>query len=206
MTDFTLTPIGIVKNDAKKEVLRVSKNDLKLDGKVARNQGADLMKSKIIINDEYIDCLDGIEDFSHINILFWTHKISDKARQIKKVHPAGIRKFPLKGIFATRSPARPNPICMTTVKLIERKGNILFVEQLDAIDGTPVIDIKPHLPYYDSPIDVKLADWMYDLMGELRDLTKNQYSDASSNPYSTNIRAHPCIQKDQKNEKLDRLR
>jgi len=199
MTDFTLNPIGIVKNTAEKEVLTVSNNDLQLDSNVARNHGSDLMKSKIIINDEYIECLDGIEDFSHIIILFWTHKISDKARQIKKVHPAGIRKIPQKGIFATRSPVRPNPICETTVKLIERKGNMLSVERLDAINGTPVIDIKPHLPYYDSPVDVKLADWMYDLMGELKNLTKNRYSDTSSNPYSTDIRAHPCIHKDQKN-------
>ncbi|MEJ2295988.1 MAG: TrmO family methyltransferase, partial [Candidatus Lokiarchaeota archaeon] len=78
-----------------------------------------------------------------------------------------LKEMPLKGIFATRSPVRPNPICKTTVKLIERRGATLVVEGLDAIDNTPVVDIKPHIPFYDSPLNVKLADWMYHLMQTL---------------------------------------
>ncbi len=180
--------------------LRYSNKDLKLDLDAALNQGSDLIRSKIIINEEYKECLDGIEDFSHIVVFFWTHKIPDKARQIKKVHPAGLKKIPMKGIFATRSPVRPNPICKTTVKLIERKGNILLVEGLDAIDKTPIIDIKPHLPFYDSPLNIKLADWMYDLMEELKNLTENSDLGESTNPYSINIRAHPCLSPDQQNK------
>ena len=173
MTELITKPIGIVKNKANKEVLRYSNKDLKLDVDAALNQGSDLIRSKIIINEEYKECLDGIEDFSHIVVVFWTHKIPEKARQLKKIHPAGMKKMPIKGIFATRSPVRPNPVCKTTVKLIERKDGILIVEGLDAIDNTPVIDIKPHIPFYDSPLNIKLADWMYDLMTELKDLTQN---------------------------------
>ncbi len=197
MTDLIIKPIGIVKNKANKEVLKYSNKDLKLDFDVAKNQGSDLIISKIIIKEEYIECLDGIEDFSHIIIFFWTHKIPDKARQIKKVHPAGIKKIPIKGIFATRSPVRPNPICKTTVKLIERKGETLIVEGLDAINNTPVIDIKPHLPFYDSPLNIKLADWVYNLMDELNKITENSELDESLNPYSINIRSHPCINSEQ---------
>ena len=200
MTVFSISPIGIVKSKAYREVLKYSDEDLKLDLAVALNQGSDLIKSMIIINEDYIDCLDGIEDFSHIIIIFWTHKVPDKAHQIKRVHPAGLKKIPMKGIFATRSPVRPNPICKTTVKLIEKKGYTLLVEGLDAIDNTPVIDIKPHLPFYDSPTNIKLANWMYDLMEELKKLTEKPDLDKNSNPYSINIRTHPCISPDQLNK------
>jgi tRNA-Thr(GGU) m(6)t(6)A37 methyltransferase TsaA len=197
MSDYIIRPIGIVKSKADKEVLKYSNNDIELDFDVALNQGSDLKKSVIIINKEYSDCLDGIEDFSHIIVLFWTHKVSDNARQIKKVHPAGLKQMPIKGIFATRSPVRPNPLCKTTVKLIERKGTTLIVEGLDAIDNTPVVDIKPHVPFYDSPLNVRLADWMYILMQKLKELTKSSELNESSNPYSIDIRLHPCISPDQ---------
>ena len=193
MTDLIVKPIGIVKNKLNKEVLKYSNKDLKLDLDQSLNQASDLIKSKIVIKEEYADCLDGIEDFSHVVVLFWTNKVPDNARKIKKVHPAGLKKMPIKGIFATRSPVRPNPICKTTVKLLERKGDTLIVEGLDAIDNTPVIDIKPHLPFYDSPINVELADWMYELMEELKHLTEKSHSGGSSNPYSINIRTHPCL-------------
>jgi tRNA-Thr(GGU) m(6)t(6)A37 methyltransferase TsaA len=197
MSDYIIKPIGIVKSKADKEVLKYSNKDIKLDFDVALSQGTDLKKSEIIINKEYLDCLDGIEDFSHIVILFWTHKVPNNARQIKKVHPAGLKQMPIKGIFATRSPVRPNPICKTTVKLIERKGATLIVEGLDAIDNTPVVDIKPHIPFYDSPLNVKLADWMYHLMQKLKELTSPLELNESSNPYSIDIRLHPCIHPDQ---------
>ena len=197
MSEYIIRPIGIVKSTADKEVLKYSNKDIKLDYDVALSQGADLKKSEIIINKEYVDCLDGIEDFSHIVVLFWTHKVPNNARQIKKVHPAGLKQMPIKGIFATRSPVRPNPICKTTVKLIERKGSTLMVEGLDAIDDTPVLDIKPHIPFYDSPLNVKLADWMYRLMQKLKDLTSSLESNVSSNPYSIDVRLHPCISPEQ---------
>jgi len=193
MSQFIIKPIGIVKNKAKKEVLKYSEKDLALDVDAAINQGSDLIKSQIIIKEEYLECLDGIDDFSHVIIFFWTHKVPENARQLKKVHPAGLRKIPIKGIFATRSPVRPNPICKTTVKLIERKDNILTVEGLDAIDNTPIIDIKPHLPFYDSPVNVQLANWMYDLMTELKSLTENSINNPRSNPYTNDIRSHPCL-------------
>jgi tRNA-Thr(GGU) m(6)t(6)A37 methyltransferase TsaA len=196
--ELIVKPIGIVRSEANKEVLKYSNKDIKLDLKVALNRGSDLIRSKIIIKEEYIDCLQGIEDFSHLVILFWTHKTPEQARHIKKVHPAGLRKMPIKGIFATRSPVRPNPICKTTVKLLERKGNTLIVEGLDAIDNTPVIDIKPHLPFYDSPLNIKLADWMYNLMEELKSITNNSDLEESPNPYSVDIRSHPCLSPDQK--------
>ncbi|MFW9987548.1 MAG: tRNA (N6-threonylcarbamoyladenosine(37)-N6)-methyltransferase TrmO [Candidatus Odinarchaeota archaeon] len=175
MKELIIKPIGLVRNSNNTIMLRYSNEDIKLDKKSLLKNRMEEGTSEIIINEEYIECLDGIEDFSHLVIIYWTHKTPEEARQIKKVHPAGQKKMPIKGIFATRSPVRPNPIGIISVKLIERNKNILIVEGLDAINKTPIIDIKPHLPSYDSPLDVKLADWMHSIMDEFKELTSNSH-------------------------------
>jgi tRNA-Thr(GGU) m(6)t(6)A37 methyltransferase TsaA len=76
------------------------------------------------------------------------------------VHPKRNPDLPLVGVFATRSPARPNPIGIATVKLLECRDNVLKVIGLDAIDGTPVLDIKPHIPGSDSPTSVSTPGWL----------------------------------------------
>jgi tRNA (Thr-GGU) A37 N-methylase len=79
----------------------------------------------------------------------------------------GRNDLPLVGIFATCSPARPNPVCAMVVRLLERKGNVLKVQGLDAIDGSPLIDIKPYNPSYYAAEDVKVADWMTQIYREI---------------------------------------
>ena len=71
--------------------------------------------------------------------------------------------MPVVGIFACRCPTRPNPIGITTVKLLERKGNKIKVKGLDVIDNTPIIDIKPYTPQYDKVEDAKTLEWIYKL-------------------------------------------
>lgn len=200
MKDLIIRPIGIVKNKNKKEILKYTKNDIELDHKIIREQARDQKTSEIVIKEDYVECLDGIEDFSHLVIIYWTHKTPEKARKIKKVHPAGMEKMPIKGIFATRSPVRPNPIALISVKLIERKDNSLIVEGLDAINNTPIIDIKPHLPSYDSPLNVKLADWMYALTNEFKKLNERLGNDDTSHS-NRDMRTHPCISPEQKEPK-----
>lgn len=112
----------------------------------------------IMFKKGYEKALDGIEDFSHIYIIFWMHKIGDAERKILKTHPRGRIDLPLLGVLATRSPLRPNPIGLTVVELLERKGNILKVRGLDAFDGTPVIDVKPY-NHWDIIEDVKVPEW-----------------------------------------------
>ena len=164
MQSYLLKPIGVVRSDYREVSLTLQDQDLKLNQEILTrtktNKGG---ISKLIIKEEYKDCLDGIEDFSHIMVLYWSHRINDEERYVTKVHPAGQKEYPLVGVFATRSPARPNPICVTTVQLLERKDNVLKVKSLDAIDGSPIIDIKVHHPPYDSPSNVKVADWMKEL-------------------------------------------
>lgn len=116
--------------------------------------------SEVIIEKEHEEALDGIEDYSHIIIIFWLDKIQKKRKKIKKIIPYGIEKAGRKGVFSTRMPFRPNPIGITTVRLIKRKDNILKIEKLDAFDGTPVLDIKPYNAHPKERIKkVRIPNW-----------------------------------------------
>jgi len=115
--------------------------------------------SEIIINEDLKEALDGIEDNSHIEVLFWMNRLPQEERNIKKVHPERREELPLVGIFTTRSPTRPNPIGLTVVELLERRGNILKVKGLDALNKTPVIDIKPFNFPYELTNKVKRPWW-----------------------------------------------
>lgn len=114
--------------------------------------------SEIVIDNRLSEALDGLEEFSHIVVLFWMHRIV-KSEVPLKIHPMGRKGMPLVGLFATRTPNRPNRIGKTTVRLLERRGNILKVEGLDALDGSPVMDIKPYIPRDDLQ-DVKVPQWI----------------------------------------------
>lgn len=122
MSKFEFSSIGIVRNGI----------DEPLDYRKIKE-----LPSTIEIYPEYSDALLGIEENSYIDIIFFFHKSEPKLQTDTQSYP-GIQR----GSFASRSPKRPNLIGVTTVKLIERQGNTLHVQGLDAINGTPVIDIK----------------------------------------------------------------
>ena len=143
-----LSPIGLVKRKMKEE-------DVKDKSLVC----------SIIVRKGYEKALDGIEDFSHVYVIFWMHKISNAERGTLKIHPRGLLDLPLLGVFATRSPLRPNPIGLTIVELLGRKGNILTVRGLDALDGTPVVDLKPY-NHWDIIEDVRVPEWWLKLEKE----------------------------------------
>ena len=121
-----LRPIGHVETDASHEELR---------------HGSAI--SKVVIDQKFIHGLEGLKDFSHVYILFWLHEMPKRSRRLK-VHPRGCPDIQEVGVFATRSPHRPNPIGLTLVKLLSKKGRTLEVKGLDAYNGTPVLDIKPY--------------------------------------------------------------
>lgn len=87
---------------------------------------------------EYAEALYMIETQDYLDILFWI----PVSRDVLKVHPSGNPENPIRGVFSTRSPARPNNIGVTRVKLLERRENIIKVSGLDAFKGTAIIDIK----------------------------------------------------------------
>ena len=124
------------------------------------------MTSEIELLPEHAERLDGIEDFSHIQVIFYLDRVTRRERQMRKFHPRDRQDMPLVGAFATRSQRRPNPIGLTTVTLLERKGNTLRVKGLDALDGTPVLDIKPYSPRMDSAPGARLPQWVKTLEGE----------------------------------------
>lgn len=121
--------------------------------------------SDLVLKKELTTGLQGIEDFSHIFVLFLLNKVSNTDRQIKKVHPRGRTDVPLLGIFATRTQFRPNPIGLTVVELVKVCENRLTVRGLDAFDGTPIIDIKP-VDSWDIVKDIRLPDWWLRLENE----------------------------------------
>jgi tRNA-Thr(GGU) m(6)t(6)A37 methyltransferase TsaA len=139
----TVEPIGYVRNSVQ-HVPRSAVCDF---------EGVD---SELEVLEELSPALDGIEGFSHIIVLYWMHRLESLSGPLK-VHPAGLKDVPLVGLFATRSPRRPNPIGLTVVRLLSRRDNRLRVAGLDALDGSPVIDIKPYFPC--DPEDLLLPDW-----------------------------------------------
>ncbi|XRO74741.1 tRNA (N6-threonylcarbamoyladenosine(37)-N6)-methyltransferase TrmO [Methanocaldococcus sp. 28A] len=121
---------------------------LKPIGIVGQNENYTILE----IFDEYIDGLEGLKEGNYIIILLWFHKSDDEEkRKILKVRPKGNIKNPLKGVFATRSPYRPNPIGKYTVKIRKINKNKIFIDKIDAYDKTPIIDIKIFSEELDCP-------------------------------------------------------
>ena len=103
------------------------------------------VKATIEIFPKYEGCVEGLESFSHIYVLF----VFDRSGKWRaSVHPPRAKRS--RGLFSTRSPNRPNPIGLTAVRLVGRKGRILHVEGIDAFDNTPILDIKPYVASIDS--------------------------------------------------------
>jgi len=165
--ELNLKPVGVVHSHIKEPSLVARTGDLNWEDEAPPGSHAHDRISEIVIHPEYADLLDGIKDFSHILVLYWAHKVDAGGRSLTRVHPMGRKDLPLVGVFATCSPARPNPILAIAVKLLQRNGPTLRVEGLDAVDGSPVIDIKPYLPPYYSVPDAKLSAWMKRLLDEL---------------------------------------
>ena len=144
---ISITPIGYVVTQAKGSEVR-DKNII----------------SQIIIYNKFIEALNGLEEFSHLFILFWLDKISTKDLPLK-VQPRGRKELPLVGVFATRSMFRPNPIGLTIVKLIKVEKNVLSVRGLDAFNLSPVLDIKP-FDFWDKNKEISVPKWWQSLEKE----------------------------------------
>ncbi len=102
-------------------------------------------EGRIEIFDSYLDGLQDLDGFQRIWVLFWCHRA-----RTPKLRVIPYRDTVAHGLFATRAPARPNPIGLSTLRLYEICGNVVHVGELDILDGTPVLDIKPYVSQYDS--------------------------------------------------------
>jgi tRNA-Thr(GGU) m(6)t(6)A37 methyltransferase TsaA len=119
--------------------------------------------SEIVVKPEYIKGLLGLDEFTHLMILTFLHEAEYVPEKHLRRHPQERKDLPLVGIFAQRARHRPNKIGVTTVEVVKVTNNRLKVRGLDAIDGTPVLDIKPYVPIYDKR-NARIPDWMEKMM------------------------------------------
>ena len=142
---ITIKPLGKAKNNVAKPMLPSWKD----------------VVTEIVIDKSYAKGLDGIEDYSHIIVVYWMDK--EKECHLKH-HPQGREDIPFVGIFACRCPQRPNRIAVSTVELVKRSGNIITVKGLDIVSGTAILDIKHYTPQYDEVKNAKVPDWVSKLV------------------------------------------
>lgn len=129
-----------------------------LEGMPIQPVGAKGVKGQLILKDEFKEGLKDLEGFSHIEVLYLLHKVKGHSLEVKpflddKTH----------GVFATRSPKRPNRIGASVIKVTGVEDNIVHVENVDMLNGTPILDIKPFVPHlYDGTVDELKIGWFED--------------------------------------------
>ena len=144
MEPIQINPVGVVRNSVHE--------------KVDENWGS--VQSRIVLGAQYRGGLLGLAEFSHALILTYLHEAQfDPAHHLQR-HPRGLETLPLVGIFAQRAKDRPNAIGLTAVKIVAVGEDWLDVEGLDAIDGTPVVDIKPYFPAFDQQQNAFVPPWV----------------------------------------------
>lgn len=136
--EFTMRPIGVIHSPFTDKDLTPIQS--------TRSQAV----GKVEVFSEFAEGLRGLEDFSHIILIYAFHQANGFTLQVKP-----FLDDQLHGLFATRYPCRPNPIGLSIVRLVSRRKNILDIEGVDMLDGTPVLDIKPYVPDFDVHTEVK---------------------------------------------------
>lgn len=143
MNEIMYKPIGVVHSSFKEP-----------KGTPIQPAGAKAIKGTVEIFPEYAEGLKDVEGFSHIILIYHFHL---SRRAPLKVKPYMDNE--MRGVFATRSPSRPNPIGISVVQLIKIENNILHIQDVDIVDGTPLLDIKPHVPEFDMREAVRIG-WL----------------------------------------------
>jgi tRNA (adenine37-N6)-methyltransferase len=128
------------------------------------DEGWGCVVSRIELDPALADGLTGLDGFSHAVIVYWLDRAGafDPASSLVR-HPRERADLPASGIFAQRAKHRPNPLGVTAVEIVAVEGSALVVKGLDAIDGTPVLDVKPYVPAYDVR-DAAVPSWIVEIM------------------------------------------
>lgn len=133
-TFFKLHPIGVVEKKGRRVHVRIF--------------------------DNYADGLLGLDGWSHVNVFYWFDKNdTPHQRRVLRVHPRGDKQNPLTGVFACRAPVRPNLIALSVCRILSVQGNRITLDELDAFDGTPVLDLKPFIPPDAPTKEVQVPAW-----------------------------------------------
>jgi tRNA-Thr(GGU) m(6)t(6)A37 methyltransferase TsaA len=149
MENFEISPIGVIHTPFAVAA------DAPIQGRLAaQNEG------EVEVFEAYVPALAGVEGFSHLTLLYYFHQAGPTELVVKPFLDDA--RY---GVFATRHPRRPNHLGLTTVRLIERRENVLVVSGVDMLDGTPLVDIKPYVPAFDrAPEDVRYG-WLEGKIG-----------------------------------------
>ncbi len=147
---YTATPIGIV-HSPRVDVLDDDWGDVESTIEIDGTQFP-------------AEVLDGLSDFSHIDVIFFFDQVDESMINLGSRHPREREDWPRVGIFAQRARVRPNRLGTTTCQLVSVDGFTITVRGLDAIDGTPVLDIKPHVIEFQARGTVSQPDWISELM------------------------------------------
>ena len=143
--ELILRPIGRVDNGATEAV----------------DEGWGTVESTLVLDEHYATALEGLAEFSHLLVLFWMHEAPQPTAMRRR--PQGRADLPEVDILAQRARHRPNPIGVTAVELLGVDGNRVQVRGLDAINGTPLLDLKPYFPQYDAR-PARVPEWVNRLM------------------------------------------
>jgi len=143
MRTITYTPIGVIRSPFRE-----------LQGMPIQPAGARGTPGELVVREEFADGLSDLAGFSHITILYHFHLSKGFSLTVKPF----LDETP-RGLFSTRAPRRPNAIGLSTVRLTGVEGNVVRIEDVDVVDGTPLLDIKPHVPRFDHAAVVRIG-WL----------------------------------------------
>jgi tRNA-Thr(GGU) m(6)t(6)A37 methyltransferase TsaA len=157
MANVVYVPIGIVRSPFKT-----------VEGTPIQPVGAKGVRGQIELREEFVAGVKDLEGFSHLILIYHFHLSNDFDLRVKPFLDSEYR-----GVFATRAPKRPNPIGISVVRLVKIDGRYLTIEDVDVVDGTPLLDIKPYVPQFDS-IKTGEIGW---LSGRVQDAEKSRADD-----------------------------
>jgi tRNA-Thr(GGU) m(6)t(6)A37 methyltransferase TsaA len=143
MSKIIYNPIGIIHTPFK---------DIK--GMPIQPAGARGIKGTIELNPDYVEGIQDLDGFSHIILIYHFHLSKDYSLKVKPFMDDTLR-----GVFATRAPKRPNPVGISVVRLVSIEKNILYIEDVDIVDDTPLLDIKPYVPEFDVQ-EIEKIGWL----------------------------------------------
>jgi tRNA-Thr(GGU) m(6)t(6)A37 methyltransferase TsaA len=162
--DFQVRPIGVIHSAFTEAV-----------GTPIQPTYAQEAAGQVVIAEPYADALDDIEGFERLWLIYWMDRVGGFQARVTPY-----RDTRAHGLFATRAPCRPNPIGLSAVRLVRREGRILHVADVDILDGTPLLDIKPYVPEFDAQPRSR-AGWLEE-SGEGRRLADARFHDGLNRP------------------------
>ncbi len=157
MTSLTLDPIGVIHSE------HTDPGQTPIQPSFAHGS-----PGRVEVFPRFEEALDDIDGFSHLHLIYWLHRAAEIAPSM--AGSSTLKLVPFlddvpRGVFATRAPVRPNPLGMSVVRLVGRRGSDLFVKDLDVLDGTPLLDIKPYVARFDVRLETR-SGWMDEVSDE----------------------------------------